>query len=152
MPNWTTNMVVISCSQSVRPDIIKALREDDPKEPGNLEASTDFSFNKLIPMPEHSDDFQADGNLKLDVIHSGEPRTKTNNWYDWSCENWGTKWPACDAEITEETDTEIHYRFLTAWDAPRPIVDALRKKMSEDFGATVEWECVHEDGAEEETL
>ena len=146
MPNWTTNMVVISCSQSVRTDIIKALTGYDQQH------KTVFDFNKLVPMPEHSDDFQAHGNLGYDVIHSGKPRTKTNNWYEWSCENWGTKWPACDAEITEETDTEIHYRFLTAWDAPRPIVDALRKKMSEDFGATVEWECVHEDGAEEETL
>ena len=148
MPNWTTNMVVISCSQSVRPDIIEALTGYDREQQCDIV----FDFNKLIPMPEHSDDFQAHGNLGHDVIHSGKPRTNDNNWYEWSSRNWGTKWPACDAEITEETDTEIHYRFLTAWDAPRPIVDALRKKMSEDFGATVEWECVHEDGAEEETL
>jgi hypothetical protein len=117
--------------------------EFDPSTP-RIAAKSVFDFNKIIPMPD--DIFR--GNL------GAEEREKygNKNWYDWSCDNWGTKWPACDAEITEETDTEIHYRFLTAWDAPRPIVDALRKKMSEDFGATVEWECVHEDGAEEETL
>ena len=148
MPNWTTNFVTISCPMSKRESIINALTGYDREQ----QCDSVFDFNKLVPMPEHSDDFQAHGNLKHDVIHSGKPRTTTNNWYDWSCDNWGTKWPACNAEITEKTDTEIHYQFDTAWDAPRPIVDALRKKMSEDFGATVEWECVHEDGAEEETL
>lgn len=159
MPNWTTNSVYISCPMSVRESIINALqgtekgKDFDGKE---YEKETVFDFNKLVPMPEHSDDFQAHGNLKGDVIHSGKPRTTTNNWYDWSIEHWGTKWPAVDAEnimsdLSDEPDTEIRYRFLTAWDAPRPIVEALRKKMDE-YDATVEWYCVHEDGAEEETL
>lgn len=153
MPNWTTNLVYISCKMSARDDIIKALTGYD----ASTQSESVFDFNKLIPMPEHSDDFQAHGDLGYDVIHSGKPRTDDNNWYEWSSRNWGTKWPACDAEITnsdlsDEPDTEIRYRFDTAWDAPRPIVDALRKKMDDDFDATVEWHCVHEDGAEEETL
>ena len=138
MPNWTTNLVVISCSQSMREHVKEGLAGIDQQY------ETVFDFNKLIPMPD--DIFR--GNL------GKEEREKygDKNWYDWSCDNWGTKWPACDAEITEETDTKIHYRFLTAGDSPRPIVDALRKKMKDDWDATVEWDCVHEDGDEEENI
>ena len=139
MPNWTTNLVVISCSQSMREHVKEGLAGINEEEQEIV-----FDFNKLIPMPD--DIFR--GNLGADE----REKYGNKNWYDWSCDNWGTKWPACDAEITAETDTEIHYRFLTAWDAPRPIVDALRKKMKDDWDATVEWDCVHEDGAEEETL
>lgn len=34
------------------------------------------------------------------------------NWYDWSCDIWGTKWGAYDPYIDEEGD---EYSFSTAW-------------------------------------
>ena len=62
---------------------------------------SDFDFNKIIPETETCAD-----------------------WYDWRVENWGTKWNAVDAQITEDG-----FIFDTAWAAPLPVT----KKLSELF-------------------
>jgi len=54
-------------------------------------------------------------------------------WYDWQSEHWGTKWNACsneDVVIEKLSDrlTTATYRFLTAWDAPRPVIAAIIKQ------------------------
>lgn len=46
------------------------------------------------------------------------------NWYNWSIDNWGTKW---DASETYVEDGEIS--FETAWSTPYPVI----KKLSEIF-------------------
>ncbi|MCM1220978.1 MAG: hypothetical protein NC548_41480, partial [Lachnospiraceae bacterium] len=46
-------------------------------------------------------------------------------WYDWCCENWGTKWNAyCDTVIDDD-----RISFETAWSTPLPIL----KKLSETY-------------------
>ena len=52
-------------------------------------------------------------------------------WYDWSLENWGTKWNACDSDgaFQDVEDDEILIQFDTAWTAPFPVVHALSKKF-----------------------
>lgn len=39
-------------------------------------------------------------------------------WYDWCCQNWGTKWSACHTVIIDEDTIE----FDTAWSNPEPIL------------------------------
>ena len=51
-----------------------------------------------------------------------------DNWYDWSCANWGTKWNACDAEYIEEEGT-LH--FDTAWSIPYPIIAKIAQDNPE---------------------
>lgn len=43
------------------------------------------------------------------------------SWYDWSCENWGTKWDAYDIAIDIEPGC-LTYFFDTAWSHPKPII------------------------------
>lgn len=50
------------------------------------------------------------------------------SWYDWSVENWGTKWNAYQAKRIA-TDK---VRFQTAWSAPVPVIDALSKRFPEE--------------------
>ena len=52
------------------------------------------------------------------------------DWYDWCCDNWGTKWNACHGEIGEIVEheggqAELHVIFETAWSMPSPIFEAL---------------------------
>lgn len=42
-------------------------------------------------------------------------------WYDWCCENWGTKWNAYDCEQIDENTI----KFSTAWSRPEPIMKLL---------------------------
>jgi len=55
-------------------------------------------------------------------------------WYDWSIENWGTKWDAVESEGKPE-DGEL--RFLTAWAEPIPIIKKLFEKYPK---MNIEWE------------
>lgn len=47
------------------------------------------------------------------------------DWYDWCCDNWGTKWNSCDCTVIEDSDTHIVYGFQTAWTEPEPVVVRL---------------------------
>ena len=60
-----------------------------------------FDFEKIIPMPADVED-----------------------WYDWRCENWGTKWNSCDANCDWSPDC-LEYDFETAWSPCEPVIKAL---------------------------
>ena len=57
------------------------------------------------------------------------------NWYDWSCENWGTKWNSTDLVLE---DNEM--RFLTANGDPAPVILALSEKYP-DLTFYMESDC-----------
>lgn len=47
------------------------------------------------------------------------------SWYDWSCDNWGTKWDALKSEGTPE---EGELTFFTAWYEPKKVIEKLLEK------------------------
>ena len=49
-------------------------------------------------------------------------------WFDWRCQNWGTKWNACNTEITDKGD-DVVLRFNTAWDPPIGVLGELSKHI-----------------------
>ena len=49
-----------------------------------------------------------------------------DSWYDWCCENWGTKWNASDTYIIDDNEIE----FSTAWSCPLNIFKELSKQFS----------------------
>ena len=49
-----------------------------------------------------------------------------DSWYDWCCENWGTKWNATSTYIVDDTEIE----FDTAWDCPVNIFKELSRQFS----------------------
>ena len=76
------------------------------------------------------------------------------NWYDWACNNWGTKWNSCHTEIIEDEKDGLTYTFDTAWDCPREVVEKLQHILDEElpFISIESWGCVHEDGQEFEQI
>ena len=60
-------------------------------------------------------------------------RYKARDWYDWSIENWGTKWNAGDTIVDNET-----IEFETAWSTPVPVFVELSKRLK-DITITVDY-------------
>jgi hypothetical protein len=51
-----------------------------------------------------------------------------NNWYDWSYQNWGTKWGCYDSEYEDG-----HYRFTTAWNPKTSQTSYMIGKRNKDM-------------------
>lgn len=147
MPNWVRNIVTFSCSDERLNDIRKTLR--------NEEDDRDFDFGNLIPMPEslkiddgtRTDRAEVCYNAKDEdeirrlkekyggefeelvklgeICASNREKYGHRSWYDWSWENWGTKWNAGEP-FWRDSSTLI---FETAWSCPEPIF----KKLAETF-------------------
>ena len=72
-----------------------------------------IDFNKIIPMPNNI--YRGDlGKRERELYGS-------NNWYDWSVANWGTKWNAQYSSLNNKNTLW----FDTAWSCPIPVLDKL---------------------------
>ena len=146
MPNWTSNTLRAEGKEADLRAFLEAVKWQDEI----------FDFNRLIPMPDllhHTgsgcctianqevnswfvndlENPHGEGAVRLFNVEE-EAELKMigyRNWYDWSCENWGTKWNACRAELAEDCvkDGYIEIHFETAWAEPRPVL----RKMFEMF-------------------
>jgi len=133
MPNHITNKVTIKGKAKD----VKIFMENIKSKEGSID------FNKIKPMPK-------------DIFHwnLGSVERKIygkNNWYDWSIDNWGTKWNAyesyddCDKEELNKWEKfiECELFFFTAWSAPIPIYNKIYKKyiiwMNLDIDIEVEF-------------
>jgi hypothetical protein len=132
MPNWCNNSLTISHKDADTLDNLMAqVRAGD----GDL-------FQYIKPMPEE---------LRDTTSPSDSP-----NWYDWCCNNWGTKWDACNVDY-EEYDGIVTFAFDTAWSPPLPVYEALADMGFEvqayyvEFGMMYagSWHC-DGDGIDEE--
>ena len=67
-------------------------------------------------------------------------------WYDWCCENWGTKWNAYDNIINREDNTVC---FHTAWSMPcgflHALVSLLRNEEEVFSNLSFTWTYADED-------
>ena len=82
----------------------------------------DVDFSSTIPMPDSV--FRRDLSIKERQEHG------TNNWRDWSVNNWGTKWNAYGEE--GRIDDEV-VKFETAWSHPLPVIRALSRKFPDNL-------------------
>ena len=132
MPNWTTNEVTITAES--KKDLTTFIKQIKSKD-------NPFDFDRIEPMPETV--FQ--GNLGM----KQREKYGRNNWYDWSWDNWGTKWNSCQAMAERLSATEIFYQFDTAWCPPVKIYEALSNIYSGQVGGCpsvkIEWHCLDED-------
>jgi len=151
MPNWTSNEVRFKSRINSQKQLDKLKKRLEGKEEGDLNK---FDFNRIIKMPtalvntkalEDKTDNKAKRMLK---------KYGAKDWYDWRNKNWGTKWNSVDTEITQDEREGLTYTFNTAWDCPREVVFKLQCILDEElpFISIQSWDCIHEDGQEEEEI
>lgn len=108
-----------------------------------------YSFQQKYSLPTMSDEeyqqrLENCGKTEEELLELGlqyitnKVRYGATSWYDWCCDNWGTKWNACSNE-QEDGDTII---FETAWSNPEPVMLKLSEMYPE---ATIEHWWADED-------
>ena len=78
-------------------------------------------YNSLA-LPDRTD-LLKDGNTYVDNIKQYGYAT----WYGWRNANWGTKWNACDVDVSGDT-----IWFDTAWAPPFAVIEALSRKFPDE--------------------
>jgi hypothetical protein len=111
MPNHITNTIYFEGDLREITQLRKKIRS-------NEETLQLIDFNKITPMPDNI--FQ--GNF---LGEEEQKKYGKNNWYDWSYENWETKWNAYEIQILNFEGQNI--QFLTAWS---PVVKLMEKLSS----------------------
>ena len=121
MPNWVHNSTKIIGDKKAVENCVASLEKEDEQGYPNV-----FDFETIEPMPEGVRSTEPDNVL------GGGPKNR-NNWYDWSCDNWGTKWNSCNADVNNRFDDGdnhvIEITYDTAWAMPTPVWDKLAKKF-----------------------
>lgn len=115
MPNWVVNEMTLYGDKETIKKLMEKCRSVDEYGEVNV-----FDFNGIVPTP--SNIYQGDLGSKEEKLYG------KNTWYDWNCDNWGTKWNSVDASFYESCDGLYHVTFNTAWSAPIPIFDAIHKQ------------------------
>lgn len=108
MPNHTNNQLTLASGGNIldvlNPYII------DAGEMGGGYREYEFDFQSIIPMDDEL--------------------LKTNDWYNWRVENWGTKWNGYNGIFN---DDQTAFTFSTAWSPPLPIIKKLAELTGESF-------------------
>lgn len=81
-----------------------------------------FSMNRILPCPEELTKVTCPVRAENgETEKEFKARTKKHrelygcdNWYDWNCNNWGTKWDVCEPQRDVHEDW-VSYDFQTAW-------------------------------------
>ena len=168
MPNWViTKIYITGPEDKIKEFEGKCLR---PNRDEDGEFQRTFSFDRIkqrpeelvntispSPKPEVRKVKDMQGNeIVVEVyrenINNATPDQQEelrrkyghSNWYDWNCNNWGTKWDCSDSHYTEKDKI---LQFQTAWACPEEIVMGMKLMFpdlkfngnyaDEDFGSNV---------------
>ena len=71
MPNYCSNYLKIEGTENAVKELLQLVKSDE----------SIFDFEKIIPMPDYI--YRGPLGPEEEKIYS------ENNWYNWSCDNWG---------------------------------------------------------------
>jgi hypothetical protein len=113
MPNWCSNTITIRGEKKEIDRLESFLNEKDGKE----------WFDFFLPCPQELKDGGPVGfstEPPAEKEQSLVEKYGSTNWYDWSVQNWGTKWN-CDAQDWSREDDSISFWFDSAWGPPTEL-------------------------------
>ena len=119
MPNWCENNLIIKADgKDAEPDFnrLERLLGETLIYSSSEEYITNL-LGSIICMPS-----QLEGTTK-EKPYKLEDGT-TIWWYEWCCDNWGTKWDASDC-IMKYKHNELRFTFNTAWNPPIPWLEKV---------------------------
>jgi len=70
---------------------------------------------------EKNPEYETDGRRRLQAILE----TGYTDWYEWSCDNWNTKWNSYSPCFVCDESGDLEFTFDTAWSFPEPIFEKL---------------------------
>jgi hypothetical protein len=153
MPNHTANILEIEDAFSL--EVIQEAMRGEYEENGETHVVR-FDFNQIFPMPPELENTKSPATVVATQEEADEKNEENrkrfgdspfgmgrilcqaesddlikqfgaNNWYDWKCDHWGTKWGAYG--IGEWNDNTLY--FETAWSPPEPIILRLSEMFPE---------------------
>lgn len=120
MPNWCDNLMRV---RHMNPQALERVIEA---------CNSKGLFDFFRPMPDDLRGTTSGGLWDEEEQHLNEIKTRANvkkhgymNWYDWSVDNWGTKWDANDVSCKRIADDELQICFCTAWAPPLAWYDFM---------------------------
>lgn len=141
MPNHVATITKFSCDN---PEVLKELKEliwrvDESDEPS-------FDFKSVLPFPEALKDSISPVHVCTEEDkagkHKDDPQCITliesklrineygaDNWYEWNCNNWGTKWNSYHCSIVEDHETVLIIKYDTAWSPATPVLREISKRF-----------------------
>ena len=116
MPNWCFNRLRVYAHDGEESE--KQLKKFI-KENVNIDKDNALSFQGSAPRPKDLD-ITAGSRTEEEEAQAKINRKKYGyeDWYEWSINEWGTKWDACSSYVDDEDDNEICITFETAWSPP----------------------------------
>lgn len=144
MPNWVYNNLTITPNEDAggtirdvadlveqvgRAYTIKRYDWASKEMQEFTQSDPEFSFWNIV-RPEGE---------ALEMYDDSHTPSASPYWYDWNCENWGTKWDASDVEFHDYGTDHKRFTFSTPWSPPLPVLIALSAQHP-NLHIELEWE------------
>ena len=165
MPNYCTNELnILGNEESVTRFMEQAKRKSkclERSESGELvESHTVGLLWNFVTPPE---EIQNEKDYFSEARMTGFSKLPENNWYEWNCAHWGTKWDV-DTNFTDNLSNNFHshgdglascwLEFDTAWSPPLPVVQAMAEQYPDltivmyyhEMGADFQGKVSYENG------
>lgn len=127
MPNWCYNSLIVSGNKEELADFVsKTIIPVNTSSEEEYDETQRFTFSILHPIPlPLKGDYSPLPKLENETEDEFKARMNENkrlygakDWYDWSINNWGTKWDCSSTIVNELTENILKVNFNTAWSPP----------------------------------
>ena len=130
MPNWSINHLIVKGLVADMADFYAVA----------LCAKNEFKFANIFPLPallKNTIAPTASAKNRPESENSTPEKCArlieaygADNWYDWNCATYGSKWDLHDAQTKMKRDTVFECHFKTAWAPPYAFLEKLQNKFS----------------------